>query len=81
MKQDQKKSEREKNRLQFYRTFLLTLCVLGFAGAGTLWVFGGWLLAMAYIAGWATPILFAWYAPSWEPDAEEQDEEESRGFA
>lgn len=73
----------EMDRIQFYRTFLITLGVIGFAVAGTIWVLLGWFESALYLGGFATPLLFAWYAPSYggnsnQPGSGDQD---NRGFA
>ena len=63
------------------KQFLAGLILVGLAGTATLWHFTGFYLAMAYAAGFSTPIIYARVAPSYSPpDTVSEQEEADRGY-
>jgi hypothetical protein len=76
-----RKMNRTESRQEHAKQFLAGLILVGLAGTATLWHFTGFYLAMAYFAGFSTPIVFAKVAPSYSPpDTDSEQEEADRGY-
>lgn len=53
----------------YYRRFLAAMALLWITGSGIVFHWGTPMLALAYAAGFITPLLFAFLAPTYsEPD-------------
>ena len=68
------------SKAEYYRQFLAGMILVGLAGTGTLWWVIGWPLALAYSAGFSTPLVFSKAAPTHQPDVDQQAVEEDRGY-
>jgi len=53
------------DRSTYYQRFLGLLFVLWMAGTATLLWLVGFYMALAYTAGFASPLIFAWKYPTW----------------
>ena len=72
-------------RQRFYRQFLAGMALLGLAGSATMWWAFGFWLALAYLVGFITPLVYAFTAPTYtQPDLDHQDgqdaDAEDRGY-
>ena len=67
-------------RTEYYRQFLAGMILVGLVGTATLWWMIGWPMALAYAAGFSTPLVFSKHAPRYQPDVDRQAAEEDRGY-
>jgi len=74
------KMNSSRSRQAHAKQYLAGLILVGLAGTATLWHFTGFYLAMAYFAGFTTPIVFAKVAPSYIPPDTDSGEEPDRGY-
>lgn len=61
---------------RFYLQFLAGMFMVGIAGAATLWWLTTLGMAVAYLGGFATPLIYAFVAPRYSPATEDTEEDQ-----